>query len=50
MSWALEIQWVKIGTDVNAFLRKLKASQQEELNFQGMFFWMEYVNKMTISE
>ena len=28
----------EIGVEVNVFLRELKASQQKELNFQGMSF------------
>ena len=33
MSWALEIQWVRMEVEVNAFLRELKVSQQKESNF-----------------
>jgi len=41
---------VRIGAEINAFLRELKASTQEELKFQGMFFQVRYVNGMTMSE
>ena len=35
---------------MNAFLRELKALQQEELNFQEISFQVKYVNGMTMSE
>ena len=41
---------MKISAEVNAFLTELKASQQEESNFQGMFFWVKHVNGITMSE
>jgi len=36
--------------EMNVFLRELKASQQEESNFQGTSFWVRDVNGMIMSK
>jgi len=41
---------VRITAEINAFLRELKVSWQEESNFQEMTFWVRYVNGIIMSE
>jgi len=45
MSWVSEIQWVRIGVEMNVFLRELKAWQQEKSNvFLGKVYqWNDNV-------
>ena len=41
---------MRIGAEINVLLRELKASLQDESNFQGMSFQVRHINGITISE
>ena len=46
----LGIQWIRIGAEMNVFLRVLNTLQHWDSKFKVVFFYVNWISKIAMSE